>query len=62
MSEHILGSLIVAVIFPVFVALMSFITWQNGFKYFGVGYIFRMIIVFEIVFWVLVTLPKGGTI
>lgn len=60
MSEYIVISLIVAFIFPFLVALVSFMTWENGFKYLGAGYIFRAIIVFEIFFWVLIAIPNGG--
>ena len=45
---------------PLFVVVMSFITWQNGFKYLGVGYLVRMTLVLVVYVWVLYFLTDAG--
>ncbi|MET3817264.1 hypothetical protein [Pantoea sp. UYEF8] len=45
--------------FPAFVGIMSFITWQNGFKMLGLPYITRMILVLVVVVWVMALIPGG---
>ncbi|MDU4128655.1 hypothetical protein [Pantoea sp.] len=45
--------------FPAFVGIMSFITWQNGFKMLGLPYITRMILVLVVVVWAMAIIPGG---
>ncbi|MFN1150222.1 hypothetical protein [Serratia liquefaciens] len=45
---------------PSFVVVMSFITWENGFKYFGVGYLVRIAMVLVAYVWVLYFLTDAG--
>lgn len=46
--------------FPAFVALMSFICWQNGFRVLGIGYITRMTLVIVITAWGIYLTPGGA--
>lgn len=40
-----------------FVAVMSFATWENGFRLMGRGYIIRIIIVLIVISWVIYFIP-----
>ncbi|EAY4679466.1 hypothetical protein NF98_11650 [Salmonella enterica subsp. enterica serovar Rubislaw] len=44
---------------PAIIGLMSFITWENGFRVLGVGYICRMTLVFIVLVWIIYLIPGG---
>ncbi len=45
--------------FYVYVAAMSFVLWQNGFRVLGHGFIARMAIFLVVISWVLYFIPGG---
>lgn len=55
--DLVIITLSVVVGFLIFVAVMSFATWENGFRMMGRGYIIRMIIVLITISWVLYFIP-----
>lgn len=60
MKEFLVITLAVAAGFPAFIALMSFVMMQNGFRVLGTGYIVRMIIVLEVIAWIVMATQTGG--
>ena len=60
MTDLLIIALGVIVGFPAFVALMSFILWENGFRIMGRGYIIRMIVVLIVISWVIYFIPGGS--
>ncbi|WP_419792953.1 hypothetical protein [Serratia fonticola] len=51
MDKMLIASLCIAIGLPAFIAVMSFVTWQNGFKMFGAGYITRLTVVLLVFAW-----------
>ncbi|MFX2611920.1 hypothetical protein [Enterobacter mori] len=45
MTDLLIITLVVAIGFPAFMAVMSFVVWQNGFRVPGAGFVIRMTIV-----------------
>lgn len=45
---------------PSFVVVMSFITWENDFKYLGIGYLVRIALVLVAYVWILYFLTDAG--
>ncbi|NTZ40682.1 hypothetical protein EXW94_24005 [Enterobacter sp. JMULE2] len=59
MTDFFLVVLFAIVFCPLLIAVASFISWQNGFRVLGVGYIVRMII-FAVGIGLAVILVSGG--
>lgn len=49
MVEYIQWAIGFALIMPVYMAFMSFVTWDNAFKFLGWGFVLRVTLVLEIV-------------
>ncbi|HCB9326977.1 TPA: hypothetical protein M2P62_001995 [Klebsiella variicola] len=60
MMDLLIITLGVIIGFPLFVASMSFVTWENGFRIMGPGYIIRMIILLIVISWVIYFIPGGA--
>ncbi|EGL8525742.1 hypothetical protein V4F76_003280 [Salmonella enterica] len=45
---------------PAIIGIMSFITWENGFRVLGAGYICRMTLVFIVLVWIIYLIPGGA--
>ncbi|MCT2785223.1 hypothetical protein KBQ18_08205 [Klebsiella aerogenes] len=60
MMNLLIIALGVIVGFPLLVAAISFVTWENGFRVIGRGYIIRTTILLIVISWVIYFIP-GGT-
>lgn len=58
MEEMLIASLCIAIGVPAFIATMSFVTWQNGFKVLGAGYLSRLTLVLIAAVWVYYAILK----
>ncbi|MCW7609083.1 hypothetical protein OM392_14490 [Serratia bockelmannii] len=58
MEKMLLASVCIAIGVPLFIAIMSFITWQNGFKMLGAGYLSRLTAVLIAFVWVYYAILK----
>ncbi|UAN65900.1 hypothetical protein [Serratia sp. JSRIV006] len=52
MEKILIANICIAFGLPFFIALMSFVTWSNGFKVLGVGYIARLTAVLIVGTWI----------
>lgn len=57
MKDLLIIALGVIVGFPLIIAMISFATWENGFRIVGRNYIIRMIIVLIVILWVIYFIP-----
>ncbi|WP_162598283.1 hypothetical protein [Serratia marcescens] len=58
MEKMFLVSMCIAIGVPAFIATMSFITWQNGFKMLGAGYLSRLTTVLIAFVWIYYAILK----
>ncbi len=55
-----IATLLVVIGFPAFVGVISFITWENGFKVLGWPFVARMTLVLIVIIWVITFTPGGN--
>ena len=60
MSDLLIIALGVIIGFPALIGLISFASWENGFRIVGMGYIVRMTIVLILLCWGVYLIPEGA--
>ncbi len=60
MKDLVIITLGVIAGFPTLIGIVSFITWENGFRILGRNYIMRAIVALIVFAWIIYFIPRGA--